>query len=422
MDKRSFLKTASLAGIGTTLKGSDWAAWLKQLPQASPGTSVTDEKYWKEIRGLYKLKPDYINLENGYYNFVPQPTLDRYIEHIRMINFEASHYMRTVQFENKNRMAAKLATVAGCTPQELVITRNTTEALDLVISGQDWKSGDEAVFALQDYGAMQDMFEQIASRYGVQLIKVSVPNIPLSDDEVVSLYEKALTSRTKLLMVSHMVNITGQILPIAKISAMAHRKSVPVLVDGAHAFGHFEYRISELGCDYYGTSLHKWMSVPLGAGFLYVKKEKIPTLWPLIADNRKDLSDILRLNHIGTHPCATDLAIEDALDFYQKIGGALKEQRLHYLQNYWTSKVQHYPKIVLNTPTDNVRSCGIANVGIAGLDPNEMAKTLLGEFGIFTVGINYANVVGCRICPNVYTTLSELDVFVAALKKMADRA
>ena len=419
MNKRSFIKNATLTGIGATLGMDALAALFETKKHSSAAALAADDQFWNQIRTQYMIKPDYINLENGFYNFIPQPTLEKYIQHIRDINYQGSYYMRTVQRDNKKRMAAKLAAVAGCSPEELIITRNTTESLDLIIAGQDWKAGDEALMAIQDYGSMLDMFEQVSKRYGVVLNKVSIPNLPASDEEIVSLYEKAITPKTKLLMIPHMVNITGQILPVRKICDMAHSKGVEVMVDGAHAFAHIQYKISELDCDYYGTSLHKWMSVPLGAGFLFVKKEKIAKTWPLIGDGTKDLSDIRRLNHIGTHACATDLTIEDAIDFYNMIGAERKEKRLRYIQQYWTSRVKNVPKIIINTPTDEKRSCGIANVGIAGMTPADLAKRLMDEHKIFTVAIDTANVHGCRITPNVYTTLEELDAFVAALKKLA---
>ena len=419
MNKRSFIKNAALSGIGATLGMDALASLFDAKKNVSATALAADDAFWKNIRNQYILKPDYINLENGFYNFIPQPTLEKYIEHIRHINFHGSHYMRTVQRDNKKRMAAKLAEVAGCSPDELIITRNTTESLDLIIAGQDWKAGDEALMAIQDYGAMLDMFDQVSRRYGVVLNKVSIPNLPASDEEIVSLYEKAITTRTKLLMIPHMVNITGQILPVRKICDMAHSKGVEVMVDGAHAFAHIQYKINDLGCDYYGTSLHKWLSVPLGAGFLYVKKDKIAKVWPLIGDGNKDLDDIRRLNHVGTHPSATDLTVEDAIDFYNMIGAERKEKRLRYIQQYWTSRVKNVPKIIINTPTDDKRSCGIANVGIDGMTPADLAKRLMEEHKIFTVAIDTANVHGCRITPNVYTTLEELDAFVAALKKLA---
>ena len=199
---------------------------------------------------------------------------------------------------------------------------------------------------------------------------------------------------------------------------MAHSKGVEVLVDGAHAFAHIKFSLPDLNCDYYGASLHKWLSVPLGAGMLYVKKENISKVWPLIGEEGKKEDDILRLNHIGTHPVATDLAIANAIDFYAKIGADRKEARLRYLQNYWTSKVRQLPHVEVNTPADPTRSCGIANVGIKGMKPSELAETLLKKYKIYTVAIDGAGVHGCRITPNIYTTLKELDVFVKALSEM----
>jgi selenocysteine lyase/cysteine desulfurase len=419
MKKRTFIKTAALSGIGSSIGMDALAALFDSKKNVSAETLAADDQFWKQIRSQYLIKTDYINFESGYYNIIPQPTLEKYLQHIRDINFHGAHYMRTVQVENKNRMAAKLAEVAGCSPDELIITRNTTESLDIIIAGQDWKAGDEALMAIQDYGSMLDMFQQVSNRYGVVLNKVSVPNIPKSDEEIVSLYEKAITPKTKLMMVSHMINITGHILPVRKICDMAHRKGVKVMVDGAHAFAHIQFKIKELDCDYYGTSLHKWMGVPLGSGFLFVKKENVATVWPLLGDGNRDLTNIQRLNHTGTHPCATDLAIEDAIDFYNRIGAERKEIRMRYLQQYWTSRVKDLPTIIINTPTENNRSCGIANVGIQGISPAELDKRLFKEFKIFTVAIDYANVQGCRIAPNVFTSIEELDVLIAALKKMA---
>jgi selenocysteine lyase/cysteine desulfurase len=289
----------------------------------------------------------------------------------------------------------------------------------MIIGGIDWKAGDEAVMAEQDYGAMLDMFKLVAKRHGVINKIVSVPNHPSSDEEIVNLYSKAITPKTKLLMVCHMVNITGQILPVRKICDMAHSKGVQVMVDGAHAFAHFRYSIPDLNCDYYGASLHKWLSVPLGAGMLYVKKENISKVWPLIADGERKEDDILRLNHIGTHPVHTDLAIANAIDYYNKIGADRKEIRLKYLQNYWTSKVRKLPHIVLNTPEDALRSCGIANVGIKGIKPADLATTLMKKYNIYTVAIDGAGVQGCRITPNIYTSPKELDTFVKALTELA---
>ncbi len=418
MNKRTFIKNISLFAAAPAISSMD--TFLKKYEKMMPAELASDETFWQGIREGYRLKTGYINLENGYYCFLPQETLEKFISHVREVNYQGSYYMRTKRFDDKKAMAEKLAVIAGCTKEELVITRNTTEALDIIIGGTHWQAGDEAVMAEQDYGAMLDMFKLAAKRHGIVNKIISVPNHPANDEEIVDLYANAITSKTKLLMVSHIINITGQILPVKKICDMAHSKGVKVLVDGAHAFAHFKYAVPDLHCDYYGTSLHKWLSVPLGAGFLYVKKENITDIWPLFGPGAdKHADDIYRLNHTGTHPVHTDLAISDAIDYYLKIGVERKEERLRFLQLYWTGKVRNLPNIMLNTPADNARSCGIANVGIKGMKPADLADTLLKKYKIYTVAIDYANVHGCRITPNVYTTPYELDQLVTALKEMS---
>ena len=364
------------------------------------------------------LTPEYINLENGYYCILPEEVLENYFKHIREVNLQGAHYMRTVQFDNKKIAVAKLAELAGCSSDELIITRNTTESLDMIINGLDWKAGDEAVMADQDYGAMLDMFKQVSKRYGTVNKIINVPNHPKSDEEIVDIYANAITSKTKLLMVCHMINITGQILPVKKICDMAHSKNVAVMVDGAHAFAHIKFTIPELNCDYYGCSLHKWLSVPLGAGMLYVKKENISKIWPLFAEGEKKEDDISRLNHTGTTPVHTDLTIANSIDFYNKIGAQRKEDRLRYLQNYWTNKVRNFPNVILNTPEETYRSCGIANAGVKNIKPADLADTLLKKYNIYTVAIDGKGVQGCRITPNVFTSTNELDVLVKALEEI----
>jgi selenocysteine lyase/cysteine desulfurase len=418
MDKRSFLKNLGMLSLTGVPLWQSLDLLAKQTSHIPAEEIAKDEDFWEAIRSGYKLKPDYINLENGYYCFLPQEILESYLNHIREVNYQGSYYMRTVQWDNKKKMAARLAEIAGCTPEELIITRNTTESLDMIIGGQQWKAGDEAVMAEQDYGAMLDMFKQVERRYGVVNKIISVPNHPTSDEEIVKLYANAITDKTRLLMVCHMVNITGQILPIRKICDMAHSKGVEVLVDGAHAFAHINFSIPDLDCDYYGASLHKWLSVPLGAGILYVKKGKASKIWPLLGEEGRKEDDIYRLNHTGTHPVHTDLAIADSIDFYIKIGRDRKESRLHYLQNYWTSRVRNMPHIEVNTPEDPKRYCGIGNVGVKGMKPQLLAETLLKKYKIYTVAIDGAGVHGCRITPNLYTTTKELDAFVEALKTL----
>ncbi len=419
MDKRTFLKNASLLGIGA-LSAIPSFGKIANAAAAFPAAGGDPEDFWEHVRNGYRLKPEYINLENGYYCILPQELLEKYQGHIREVNLQGAYYMRTVQFDNKNSAAKKLADLTGCAPEELIITRNTTESLDMIIGGLDWKAGDEAVMASQDYGAMLDMFKQVGKRYGVVNKVISVPANPQSDDEVVEAYAKAITSKTRLLMVCHMINITGHILPVRKICDMAHSKGVEVMVDGAHALAHIQFSIPELHCDYYGSSLHKWLSVPIGAGLLYVRKEHIGKIWPVFAEDGKKQDDILRLNHTGTHPPATDLTIADAIDYYNYIGPQRKEERLRYLQQYWIGKVQGMSHLVVNTPAQPGRSCAIANVGVKGMKPATLAETLLKKYGIYTVAIDNpaAGVQGCRITPNIYTTTTELDQLVKAFTEI----
>jgi selenocysteine lyase/cysteine desulfurase len=419
MDKRSFLKNAGLLGMGT-IAGFDGLRQLIESVSATPSSVVAkDEDFWAKIREEYLLKPDFVNLENGYYNFIPQHLLDRFIAHVKDVNYQGSYYMRTVQFDNKKAMAARLAEMTGSSPDELVITRNTTESLDMIIGGLDWNPGDEAVMAEQDYPTLLDMFKQVSKRYGIINKVVSVPNHPGSDDELVKLYEGAITEKTKLLMVCHMINLTGHILPVKKICDMAHKKGVLVMIDGAHTVGHIKFTIPELGGDFFGSSLHKWLSVPLGAGILWVKKEHISKIWPLLASgDHHDKNDINRLNHTGTHPVHTDLTISDSIDFYNLIGAERKEARLRYLQYYWTDKVRGLPHIILNTPVDPARSCGIANVGIKSMKPADLGDILYKKYKIYTAPIDGVGVHGCRITPNVYTSTAELDVLVKALREL----
>ena len=421
MNKREFLRTAGGAGLSLLLGERLWAQYA-ELPVER---LAEEEEFWLAIRGKYRLKPDLINLENGYYSMQATPVLESFIQRVREVNYEGAYYMRVPQVGNKAAVRDKLAAIAGCAPDELIITRNTTESLDTVMNGFDWKPGDEAVMASQDYGHMLAQFKLIARRYGTVNKVVSVPSDPRSDDDIVQVYANAITDKTRLLMVCHMINVTGHILPVRKIADMAHARGVPVMVDGAHAFGHFDYRIPDLGCDYYGASLHKWLGCPLGTGLLYVKRDRIASLWPIYGDS-KDIADadIMKLNHTGTHPVHSDLAIEAAIDFHNSIGTQRKEARLRYLQTYWTNKVRGTKNVVLNTPGDAKRTCAIANVGIAGMKGADVSKVLFEKYRIYTAGVDNVagNVIGARVTPHVFIQPRELDVLVRAIGEMARTA
>ena len=418
MDKRNFIKTLGALSVSSLVSASELTK-IKSVSLSLPNTK-SDEELWTTVRSHYTLKDDYINLESGYYSIIPNPVLEHFIKHVKHVNVEGSYYMRNDLNKNKDRVITELAKLVGSTSNQIGITRNATESLDLVISGFQWERGDEAIYAKQDYGTMKEMFEQISSRYGVKTKIVSVPNHPKNDEEIVSIYESQITDNTKLIMICHMINITGQILPVKKICEMAHSYGVEVMVDGAHCVGHFDFSIDEFNCDYYGSSLHKWLATPLGAGLLYVNKKNTHKIWPLLANGNTNKKDIKRLNHIGTHPVHTDLAISNSIDYTNWIGMKKKEKRMRYLQRYWSDKLRTIENVIVNTPEDLNRSCGIGNVGLSNMSPSQMSNVLFEKYKIFTVAIDYANVKGCRISPNIFTTTNELDQFISAVKEMAN--
>jgi len=421
LTKRQFLASvAGTLGASAAVSLARIESLFAEVASVAPANLAADEAFWDSIRKQYTVTRDFIQLENGYYALAADPVLESYIRHVREVNATSSFYMRTRQVDDKLAVRHELARLLGCADGELIITRNTTEALDIVINGFDWKAGDEAVMAEQDYGSMLDMFKLQARRHGMVNRVVSVPMQPKSDDEIVDLYERALTPKTRLLMVCHMINITGQILPVRKIVEMAHRHDVPVMVDGAHTFGQLDFEIADLGgCDYYGSSLHKWLGAPLGSGILYVRKDRIKPLWQLFGDATFPDDDIRKLNHTGTHPPAADLVIRDAIRFHEVIGSARKAARLRHLQRYWTDKLRGVGRIVVNTPQEPERSCAIANVGIDGVVPADLARTLFGKYRIFTVAIDGAGVHGVRVTPQVFTTVDELDKLVKAVTEIA---
>ncbi len=415
ISKRQFLQSAT-----AVLSLAAFERLFAEVAVVAPAALAQDDAFWESIRGKYTVTTDFIQLENGYYSLAADPVLESFIGHVRQVNATSSFYMRTQQVDDKLAVRKRLARLLSCADGDLIITRNTTESLDTVINGFDWKPADEAVMAEQDYGSMLDMFKLQARRHGMLNRLVSVPLHPKSDDEIVDLYAAAITPKTRLLMVCHMINITGQILPVRRIADMAQRRGVQVMVDGAHTFGQIDFKIEDLGCDYYGSSLHKWLGAPLGAGILYVRRERIKSLWQMYGDATFADDDIRKLNHTGTHPAATDLAIVDAIHFHDAIGIQRKSARLHYLQRYWTGKVRGTRRIVINTPEQPDRSCAVANVGIEGIAPADLAKTLLDKYRIFTVAIDGAGVHGVRVTPQVFTTLRELDVLVNALAEIAN--
>lgn len=408
-------------GLGTSYATFAATKTMGKDNRMKNNTLLLPNSFWETIRKQYTLPTDYINLENGYYCIMPQPILEAQQQYLLQLNQQGAMYMRHQYEQDYKQLVIKLAQQIDCPSDCLVITRNTTESLDLVIAGMDWERGDEAIMAMEDYGAMLNQFRLMSERYGVVNKVVSIPRNPSSDEALVALYEKAISPKTKLIMICHMVNITGHILPVKKIVDMAHRYGVEVMVDGAHSLAHIPTSMQDLGCDYYGSSLHKWLSAPLGSGVLYVKKEKISKLWPLMAEDILAKDNILRLGHTGTRPVHCLQAIDTALSYYQWLGAKRKEDRLRQLQRLWTTQVREHPNIILNTPDAPHRSCAIANVGIKGLSPQNLASELMEKHKLFTVAIDRPTVKGCRITPNIYTREEEVQQLADALIMIADK-
>ncbi len=424
-NRRRFLK--NMGGLSAGLFVLPWSntetladirSAVNRVAHRDPAEVARDETFWYQIQRAYRQSPHFINLENGYFSPQPKEVMEAQLENIQMINEIPSFYMRRRQAGEKEGVKQQLAEFAGCSAEEIVITRNTTESLDTIIAGIDFAEGDEAVMCDQDYGSMLAAFDQQARRRGLVNKIIDLPLHPKSDAEIVERYERAITERTKVMLVTQLINISGQVLPVRKICDMAHTHGVEVIVDGAHAFAHLDFKIPDLNCDYFGASLHKWLCSPLGAGIMYIRKDKIDRVWPLFGDASYPADDIRKFEHIGTHPVSTNLTIASALRFHQLIGSARKEARLRYLKNYWVEKVKDHPRVVINTPFEEERSCAIANLTIKGMTPDEVADYLYDKHRIFTVAINRKAVKGVRITPHLYTRLQDLDKLVAAVGEL----
>ncbi|MEO1262369.1 MAG: aminotransferase class V-fold PLP-dependent enzyme [Bacteroidota bacterium] len=383
-----------------------------------PKETAQDEDFWNLINQAYTVSPNIINLNNG--GVSPQPlVVQQSVEHYnRFSNQIPSYYMWKTVDEGREPLRMKLAEVAGCSPDLLAINRNSSEALETIIFGLRLKAGDEVVLSKQDYPNMINAWKQRAHRDGVVLKWIDL-ELPSEDKSyLVDKYKSAFTDKTKLVHVTHVINWNGQILPVREIADEAKKQGIEVLVDAAHSFAHFEYKIPDLNCDYYGTSLHKWLCAPFGSGMLYVRKEKIGKLYPLFGAPDPESEDIRKFEHLGTRSFAIEQAIGEAVNFHQMIGGKRKQERLHFLKNYWAERALELPGVSIGTPLKPEFSCGISLLQVAGKEPNEVCGFLFRKYKIHCVSLNWENIHGVRITPNVYTRLKDLDRLNVALKDL----
>jgi isopenicillin-N epimerase len=315
----------------------------------------------------------------------------------------------------KEGVRQRLAVMFGVDTEEIAIVRNASEGLQICQQGIDLQPGDEVLTTTQDYPRMITTFKQRERRDGIKLRQFPIPIPAEDDDEIVRLFESNITRDTKLILMCHMINITGQILPVKKVVEMARKYDIPVIVDGAHTFAHFDFDHSDLGCDFYATSLHKWLFAPHGTGMLFVRKDKVDSLWPLMAAPETLDSDIRKFEEFGTHPAANFIAIAEALTFHEAIGADRKQTRMKYLNDYWIDQVMESDRIRLHTSRNPKFACGIATIQIEGINSNELASRLWNDHKIIVTPIIHDEFEGIRITPNVYTTLHELDRFISAI-------
>ncbi|HZI63418.1 MAG TPA: aminotransferase class V-fold PLP-dependent enzyme [Thermoanaerobaculia bacterium] len=380
-----------------------------------------DEAFWSQVQRAFRVDRSLINLNNGGVSPAPvavEEALRRYLEYS---NLAPAHNMWRVLEPQRETVRRDLAELFGCDAEEIALTRNASEALEICQLGFDLRPGDEVLATDQDYGRMLDTFRQRERRDGVVLKLFPLP-VPLDDPGVVvDLYRRQLTPRTRLILVSHMVNLTGQVLPARAVVRLGRERGVPVIVDGAHSFAHFPFAHADLECDYYATSLHKWLFAPVGAGMLYVRRERVRPLWPLMPAPAKLDDDIRKFEEIGTHPAANFLALGEAVAFHRGLGAERKAARLIHLRDRWAARLGRHPRLRLLTSLATGHAVGIATFAASGMDHAALVDHLWERWRILVTHILHPSFEGIRVTPSVYTTLEEIDRFCAAVEDALER-
>ncbi|HXB13811.1 MAG TPA: aminotransferase class V-fold PLP-dependent enzyme [Bacteroidia bacterium] len=421
LSRRDFIsKTALTAGFFTFAGSVIAKEKFKHINSLTPSEAATDEDFWSWVRESYTASPNIINLNNAGISPQPKVVQDAAIENYRFCNETPSYHMWQLLDKGREPLRAKIAELAGCLPEEIAFNRNSTEGLNTIIMGLNLKAGDEVVLGNYDYPHMKQCWQQRERREGIKLVWIDDFDFPVEDDQkIVDTYAKAITSKTKIVHITHLINWSGQIVPARKIADMAHSKGCEVILDGAQSFAHVDYKIPDLGCDYYATSLHKWLCAPFGSGMMYIKKDKIKNVWTLLGDDADADEKITKFEWLGTRSFATEMAIGNAADFHMAIGAARKEARLRYLKDYWYTKVKDVPGIKLYTSMKPEYACTIAVFGIAGWKAGEITTKLFDEYKIHTTPIEWKGINGTRISPNVYTSLYDLDRLVKGITEIA---
>ncbi|REJ78261.1 MAG: aminotransferase class V-fold PLP-dependent enzyme [Acidobacteria bacterium] len=417
-DRRSFLsntgKALGLMAVSSPAVGAllgEVRAAGKGLGNASPARVAMDEDYWSTIQQAFSVTRGIINLNNGGVSPSPRLVTEAFVRYTWQQEDATAYTMWRILEPQSETVREGLAEIFGCSAEEIAITRNASESLEILLMGMDFEPGDEILTTTQDYPRMLTTLRQREAREGLKLKLIKIPIAPEDPSQIALEFEKAVSPKTKLILISHQVNITGQITPVKDVCRMARKRGIETIVDGAHSFAQFDFRQDDLDCDYFGTSLHKWLHAPKGTGLLYVKKEKIPKVWALMASEEKNNQDIRKFEEIGTHSAAMRLAIGEAVLFHNAIGGKRKEERLRYLSRYWMDRLRSIPNVGFNTSFDPRQFCAIANVKVDGMDPGEIGNYLMSKHKILTTPIVHDEFTGIRITPNIYTATWELDRF-----------
>lgn len=411
LSRKLFLKGSLVASA--SIGSMAHAAQLQRVSTLSAGEVASDEAFWQSIRAQY-ITGKLINLNNGGVNPQPQPVRDAYMHNYLLCNDTPSYSMWRELDKQREPLRKRLAELLGVSELELAFNRNTTEGLNSIIFGLDLKAGDEVVLSNFDYPNIENAWKQRAKRDGIKLNYVDLQMPATDDDAVVQQYADAITPRTKLVHITHMMNWTGHVMPVRRIADIAHAKGCEVMVDGSHSFAHLIYTIPQLGADYYATSCHKWLGAPFGTGLMYIRQDKIQKVWALLSAPIPDADNIGKFECLGTRSFAAEMTISTALDYYDTLGAERKLARLRYLKSYWVEKLQAKPGFKLYSSLQPQHGAAIATFGIEGVDASVIEKALA-QANIHTSMVKHGNVNGVRISPNVYTSLAELDSLVKVI-------
>jgi len=421
--KAGILTAGAAVGLPNMALSANWKEealkWQPRLKANSPEENAKDEAFWAWVRQCYTLNYNLINLNNGGVSPQPKSVQDAVDQHYHQSNQGPSYYMWRILDQGREPLRRELAEYAGCSPEELAINRNASEALETIIFGLNLKKGDEVLVDRYDYPNMLNAWKQREKREGIVLVYVNLDPVRMSDAQVKEAYVSKMSKKTKVVHVTHLINWNGRILPVKEIANEAKARGIEVLCDGAHSFAHVPYSIPDLNCDYYGTSLHKWLSAPFGTGMMYIRKEKIASVWPLLAPEKPESDDIRKFESLGTRNFALEQGIREALDFQQLIGNENKHARLQYLKSYWTGKVASKADVEINTPLSPESSCSLVHLGYRGKTGAEIEQHLFGNFKVHCVAIDYEGLKGVRITPHVYTSLRDLDVLVEGVMSLS---